>query len=167
MSDNYWDRIADLWRLFGPPIRPAADDLVVYQEIVDRATALIDGPPRVLLLGVTPELYRLRCWPMPRSRARQFVTDARSRVAGPGRHGCDWLVDCDAVRRSVLHAVAVRCRSRVARSWGRASCSLRCNGCWSRMERLRCACSRPKGAPERSPRYSRISIAGASRLLMP
>lgn len=62
MSDNYWDRIADLWRLFGPPIRPAADDLVVYQEIVDRATALIDGPPRVLLLGVTPELYRLR-WP--------------------------------------------------------------------------------------------------------
>ena len=62
MSENYWDRIADLWRLFGPPIRPVAEDLAVYQEIVDRGTALMDVPPRVLLLGVTPELYRLR-WP--------------------------------------------------------------------------------------------------------
>lgn len=72
MSENYWDRIADLWRLFGPPIRPVSDDLVVYQEIVDRATASIDLPPRVLLLGVTPELYRLR-WP---SNAEVFALDS-------------------------------------------------------------------------------------------
>lgn len=62
MSENYWDRIADRWRLFGPPIRPVSDDLLIYQDVVDRATTSIDLPPRVLLLGVTPELYGLR-WP--------------------------------------------------------------------------------------------------------
>ena len=69
---SLWDQIADLWRLFGPPIRPVADDLAVYQEIVDRATASIEVPPRVLLLGVTPELYRL-CWP---ADARVFALDS-------------------------------------------------------------------------------------------
>lgn len=62
MSESYWDRIADLWRLFGPPIRPISDDLAIYQDVVDRVAALTDPTPRVLLLGVTPELYGLR-WP--------------------------------------------------------------------------------------------------------
>ena len=145
MSDNYWDRIADLWRLFGPPIRPAADDLVVYQEIVDRATALIDGPPRVLLLGVTPNCTDCVGRPMPRSsRARQFVTDARSRVGGPPtRRDClvDWVMPfADQSFTLLLCDAGVGLLDPL----GQGSCSLRCNGCWSRMERLRCACSRPR-----------------------
>jgi len=57
---GHWAEIARRWAEVGPPLRPSAEDLAFYR----RAGRLTRerGAPRVLLLGVTPELYRLP-WP--------------------------------------------------------------------------------------------------------
>jgi SAM-dependent methyltransferase len=56
-----WPRLARQWRHVGPPLRAVAQDLdFVWQAARDWMAR--HGPPRVLLLGVTPELYRLP-WP--------------------------------------------------------------------------------------------------------
>lgn len=54
--------MARLWHLVGPPLRPAAADLLVFQAAIDRWHAANVRVPSVLILGVTPELYRLG-WP--------------------------------------------------------------------------------------------------------
>lgn len=58
---GHWSDIARLWEQVGPPLRPSAEDVAFA---VDAAESWIRsyGVPRVLLLGVTPELYRLP-WP--------------------------------------------------------------------------------------------------------
>ena len=62
MTEGHWSRMAHLWHLVGPPLRPAADDLTVFQNSIDRWCAANTRAPRALILGVTPELYRLS-WP--------------------------------------------------------------------------------------------------------
>lgn len=62
MSAGHWERMAALWRLVGPPLRPAAADLAIFQDLADDLATSIRRPPRALVLGVTPELHGLR-WP--------------------------------------------------------------------------------------------------------
>ena len=62
MTEGHWSRMARLWHLVGPPLRPAEDDLAVFQNSIDRWCATNTRAPRALILGVTPELYRLN-WP--------------------------------------------------------------------------------------------------------
>ncbi|MEA2901871.1 MAG: hypothetical protein QOH36_1758 [Actinomycetota bacterium] len=57
VGGGHWTEIARRWGHVGPPLRPGAADLAFYAEVVSGRTA-----PRALLLGVTPELYRLP-WP--------------------------------------------------------------------------------------------------------
>ncbi len=57
----YWPRIARDWRHVRPPLRPAAQDVEFCLSAV-REWAGAGRAPRVLLLGVTPELYHLP-WP--------------------------------------------------------------------------------------------------------
>jgi SAM-dependent methyltransferase len=83
-----WPTAAHCWHLFGSPLRPAAEDLGFY-EAETREWCRTRGVPRVLLLGMTPELYRLlwpdgtdllavdrsqpmidHVWPGPKDRAR-------------------------------------------------------------------------------------------------
>ncbi|MDP1735079.1 MAG: methyltransferase domain-containing protein [Sulfuritalea sp.] len=54
--------MARLWRLVGPPLRPAPADIAVFQKTIDQWCAPHDRAPRALILGVTPELHGLR-WP--------------------------------------------------------------------------------------------------------
>ena len=54
---GHWPVIARRWSLVGPPLRPSADDVAVYAEVARSRPA-----PRALILGVTPEIYRLP-WP--------------------------------------------------------------------------------------------------------
>jgi SAM-dependent methyltransferase len=54
----YWSDIARGWAMLGPPLRPAPEDVAVYEREV-AAWAGRHGPPRALILGVTPELCRL------------------------------------------------------------------------------------------------------------
>jgi SAM-dependent methyltransferase len=58
---DHWPELARRWRLLGPPLRPQDEDVRAYQAVIDGRPAG-SRPPRVLLLGVTPEIYRLR-WP--------------------------------------------------------------------------------------------------------
>jgi SAM-dependent methyltransferase len=62
MKDAHWSHMARLWRLVGPPLRPSPEDLAIFQGAIDRWRAEHRAPPRVLILGVTPELHALD-WP--------------------------------------------------------------------------------------------------------
>jgi len=52
-----WARVARNWKLLGPPLRPSPEDVRFSDEAV--GTWRGQRAPRVLLLGVTPELYGL------------------------------------------------------------------------------------------------------------
>ncbi|MHB9025477.1 MAG: class I SAM-dependent methyltransferase [Armatimonadota bacterium] len=56
-----WPNLARVWRHIGPPLRPEAQDIAFYTDAI-QGWMRVGGTPRVLLLGVTPELYRLP-WP--------------------------------------------------------------------------------------------------------
>jgi hypothetical protein len=58
---GHWGDIARQWALVGPPLRPSAEDLGYFSEAIGRWASAF-GAPRVLILGVTPEIYHLR-WP--------------------------------------------------------------------------------------------------------
>ena len=58
---DHWPEFAQVWQQVGPPLRPSAQDLGFCTDAI-RDWALQRGAPRVLLLGVTPELYHLP-WP--------------------------------------------------------------------------------------------------------
>ncbi|HYF16101.1 MAG TPA: class I SAM-dependent methyltransferase [Phycisphaerales bacterium] len=56
---GHWPEIAARWGLVGPPLRPSREDTdFLRREVLPR----LPGAPRVLILGVTPELHRLP-WP--------------------------------------------------------------------------------------------------------
>ena len=58
-----WTAMAMAWGQNGPPLRPNAEDVGHFQRTVELWQAHHPHrPPRPLILGVTPELYRLR-WP--------------------------------------------------------------------------------------------------------
>lgn len=60
-AGGHWPDIARHWDLVGPPLRPSAQDVAIYAEVVG-GWARAHGTPRALILGVTPELYGLP-WP--------------------------------------------------------------------------------------------------------
>src|SRR4051794_34579164 len=61
MQTAHWGSLAGVWKQVASPLRPTAEDQQNYLRL---AQPWIDrhGAPRVLLLGVTPEIYRLP-WP--------------------------------------------------------------------------------------------------------
>lgn len=60
-KSGHWPEIARQWKQVGHPLRPSPEDICFYNAAVDQWVQK-NGAPRVLLLGVTPELYRLP-WP--------------------------------------------------------------------------------------------------------
>ncbi|MDX2480819.1 MAG: class I SAM-dependent methyltransferase [Desulfuromusa sp.] len=58
---DHWSAIASIWQQVGVPLRPSSDDIGF---ILDEVAQWSDrkGPPRVLIMGVTPELHDL-AWP--------------------------------------------------------------------------------------------------------
>ena len=60
--DGQWPVVASTWRLIGPPLRPAREDLDIVNDAVAEWTEAATHPVRALILGVTPELYHLP-WP--------------------------------------------------------------------------------------------------------
>jgi SAM-dependent methyltransferase len=58
---GHWRDIARLWEQVGPPLRPSTQDTAFLTDAID-SWARDNGAPRMLILGVTPELYRLP-WP--------------------------------------------------------------------------------------------------------
>ena len=61
-ASAHWREISARWAQVGPPLRPSPDDVAIVAQAA-RDWSLAQGrPPRVLILGVTPELCRL-AWP--------------------------------------------------------------------------------------------------------
>jgi SAM-dependent methyltransferase len=87
-----WAEIARRWAQLGPPLRPAAEDVAFYADVVS-GWPVGGGPPRGLILGATPELYRLP-WPDGSPVLAVDHTPAMIRTAWPGPDGSavcgDW-----------------------------------------------------------------------------
>ncbi len=58
---DHWAEIARQWRQAGPPLRPSMQDMGFCADAI-RGWHRQYGAPRVLLLGVTPDIYGLS-WP--------------------------------------------------------------------------------------------------------
>lgn len=88
---GHWPEIArQFLKQVGPPLRPAPQDLGFCTDIV-RDWARLHGAPRVLLLGVTPELYRLP-WP----EGTDFLAADRNQAMVD----CVWPGPKEAVQRA-------------------------------------------------------------------
>lgn len=93
---DHWQAVANRWAQVGPPLRPSAADVTLYQELIDAWR-----PQRALILGVTPEIAGLTfpeggrvfaldhtigmieaVWPGPRTRV--VKGDWRSMPFGSG-----------------------------------------------------------------------------------
>ena len=82
LSNGHWERVATIWRHIGPPLRPSEQDIAFYREAVQEWTTP-RGIPRVLLLGVTPELYHLP-WPVGTDLLAVDRTQAMIDAVWPG-----------------------------------------------------------------------------------
>jgi SAM-dependent methyltransferase len=60
---DHWTEVARRWAMVGPPLRPTAQDLGFVVETIRRQSEEQNNRAlRAVILGVTPELYRLP-WP--------------------------------------------------------------------------------------------------------
>jgi len=89
---NHWVEFRRHWDQVGPPLRPSSVDIAWYLDGIDR-WAHDHGPPRALILGVTPELYDLP-WPKGTSLLAMDHTPEMITALWPGpRHAvvcADW-----------------------------------------------------------------------------
>ncbi len=79
---RHWPEVAHRWKQIGPPLRPVAEDVGAFERAV-LSFALEKGPPRALILGVTPELYSL-AWPVGSDVRAVDHTPAMIDVVWPG-----------------------------------------------------------------------------------
>jgi SAM-dependent methyltransferase len=61
-DESQWPIMARQWRRLASPLRPAEEDIAIFQSVVDECAGIGRRPLRGLILGVTPELYHL-AWP--------------------------------------------------------------------------------------------------------
>jgi SAM-dependent methyltransferase len=71
-SKEHWPEMAWAWDESGAPLRPSAEDVEGYHRRAKEWWS-VHGSPRVLLLGVTPEIYKLP-WP----EDREFIAVDRT-----------------------------------------------------------------------------------------
>ena len=93
MQPGHWSSIAAQWEQTASPLRPSPEDTQAYLRLCEPWIAR-HGAPRVLLLGVTPEIYRL---PWPQGHDLLAVDRSAAMIAhvwpGPARQVilADWL----------------------------------------------------------------------------
>lgn len=61
VAAGHWPDIAKIWKQVGLPLRPSLQDIAFLNDAIG-PWVRDNGAPRALILGVTPELYRLP-WP--------------------------------------------------------------------------------------------------------
>jgi hypothetical protein len=59
---THWQRVARNWKYFGPPLRPAAADVDLFEKLVHHECARHNCKISTLLCGVTPEIASMN-WP--------------------------------------------------------------------------------------------------------
>jgi hypothetical protein len=94
-AGGHWRAMALRWSQVGPPLRPSPEDIAFYARAINR-WVLANGAPRVLILGVTPELYRLS-WPS--GTALQAVDRTRGMIESvwPGLRSAALCADWTAI----------------------------------------------------------------------
>jgi len=80
---EHWPLMARYWRYIGSPLRPAKQDLEAYRHFASPVVER-NPSPRILLLGVTPEIYSLP-WPEGRDFLGVDWTRAMIDYVWPGR----------------------------------------------------------------------------------
>lgn len=65
VKQEHWPAMARAWDQSGAPLRPSPQDVAAYHRGAQAWMQGRDAAPRVLLLGVTPEIYNLP-WPAGR-----------------------------------------------------------------------------------------------------
>ena len=88
---DIWYRVARQWKGIGPPLRPVAEDNGFYTAAID-TWVQANGPPRVLLLGVTRELYLLP-WPQGTDFLAVDRTPAMIDAVWPGPKDAAYCAD--------------------------------------------------------------------------
>jgi SAM-dependent methyltransferase len=91
----HWPDIARLWAQVGPPLRPASQDIAIFTETINSWTH-DNGPPRALILGVTPELYGLP-WPQGTNLLAVDRTQGMIDVVWPGPRNAVVRADWTAI----------------------------------------------------------------------
>ena len=79
---EHWPLMARYWRHIGSPLRPAKGDLEAYRRYASEVVET-NATPRILLLGVTPEIYSLP-WPKRRDFLAVDWTRAMIDYVWPG-----------------------------------------------------------------------------------
>ena len=92
MGNPSWIGLANCWRNVATPLRPDRTDAAWAQEVIDTVAARAPAPD-VLLLGVTPELARLRFPPAARLLAVDSSPEMIRRV-WPAPDSCTALAVC-------------------------------------------------------------------------
>jgi SAM-dependent methyltransferase len=92
---EHWPDIARLWAQVGPPLRPTSEDIAILTGTID-AWARDNGPPRALILGVTPELYSLP-WPQGTRLLAADRTQGMIDVVWPGPRNAVIRTDWTAI----------------------------------------------------------------------
>ncbi len=92
---QHWREIARRWEQVGPPLRPCAEDLAVYTAAIN-GWSRDHGSPRALILGVTPELYRLS-WPQGTELSAIDHTQAMIEALWPGPRSAVTCADWTAM----------------------------------------------------------------------
>ncbi len=82
---EHWTELARLWEQTGPPLRPAAKDVSFLLNEIN-SWSRENGSPRALILGVTPELYRM-AWPSGTNVLAVDHTRGMIDVVWPGPRG--------------------------------------------------------------------------------
>lgn len=60
---DHWNEHARQWHHIGPPLRPAPEDVELFERLTEEVSRSADRQPlRAVLLGVTPEIAAMR-WP--------------------------------------------------------------------------------------------------------
>lgn len=104
-SVNHWEELSRHWDQVGAPLRPSPRDVAFYQRAVDELASL-RSPLRAMILGVTPELYRLE-WPTGSSVGAVDRNEVMIRAIWPGPpeavHRGEWTeLEMDADSQDIV-----------------------------------------------------------------
>lgn len=84
-SAKQWERLSLIWDQIRPPLRPVLQDIELFERLVGEGLAEAGSPrPRVLLLGVTPEIATM-VWPAGTQLLAADSSEAMIRHVWPGR----------------------------------------------------------------------------------
>ncbi len=91
-SRSYWDDFAESFAALGPPLRPSSEDIRSFEDALANWTANHPyGGLHAILLGVTPELARIR-WPDATSLIAVDNSLAMAQTVWPGNVAKRWVV---------------------------------------------------------------------------